>query len=226
VRTSSGGTATESARPPEVVELALAVTLMVLSHAVPSAPPFRARLIDRLGRAGFLIAYGTLSVIVLLWVIMAFRRADPGPWLYAPPDGGRALAVLVMPLATILVIGRLLQRPGEAARGVYRITTVPGSLGVLLWALLHLINLGSARHVILFGGMALIALIALVKNARLAPPGRRHVGIVPFLAVVLGDERLVLREIAPPALVGLVAYAGLLWLHPPIIGRDPMAGIW
>lgn len=233
-RTGSGGTATPSARPPDrrdrgtrtLIELTAAVALLILSHAVPSAPPVRARLIGALGRPAFFAAYGTVSIVVLVWVIVAFRRADPGAWLYLPPGEARAVAVLAMPLAVVLVVGRLMQRPADVPAGVYRITTVPGSLGVLLWALLHLINLGSARHVVLFGGMALIALIAVFKNARLAPAAHRHVGVFPFLAGLRGRERLSLRELAPPLLLGLVLYAALLWLHPMVIGRDPLAGVW
>ena len=209
-----------------VIDLALAMALLVLSHAVPSAPPVRARLIARLGRPGFFAAYGTLSLVLLIWVVLAFWRADPALWLYPPPPRARAVAVLVMPLALFLVAGRLMRPPDDRPAGVYRITSAPGSLGLLLWSLLHLINLGSLRHVLLFGGMALIALIALVKNARLAPPACRKVGILPFGAILSGRERLRAREIGGPLLVTPVLYLLLLWLHPLVLRRDPLAGLW
>jgi len=201
-----------------MVELAAAVLLLILSHVLPSAPPVRARLIERFGGATFFAAYGVLSLVILIWVIIAFQRADSAIWLYLPPVWGRAAALGLMPLATFLVAGRLIQRPGPVPTGVYRITAAPGSLGLLLWTLLHLLNLGSGRHVLLFGGMATIALVALVKNARTAPGERRAVGVVPFLAVVRGRERLAPRELALPLLLGLLGYGLLLWLHPRVIG--------
>lgn len=166
---------------------------------MPSAPPVRARLIERLGRPGFFAAYGLLSLIILVWVILAFRGADPGVWVYLPPAKARALAVVAMPLAVVLVTGRLLQRPADHPCGIYRITAVPGSLGLLLWALLHLLVLGSVRHVLLFGGMALIALIALVKNVRLAPAPVRSVGVVPFLGILRGRVRSWSGRSLPPS---------------------------
>lgn len=209
-----------------MVELALAMVFLVLSHVVPSAPRVRDRLIAVLGRSGFFAAYGTLSLILLIWAIAALQAADPGAWLYVPPAQGRAVAVLVMPLAVVLVCGRLMQRPDDVPRGIYRISSAPGSFGLLLWSVLHLLNLGSVRHVLLFGGMALIALVGTVKNARAAPPARRHVGALPLLAVLRGRERMRPGELAAPLLVGLPVYALLLGLHPVLLGPDPLAGLW
>jgi uncharacterized membrane protein len=209
-----------------VVELGIAVLFMVLSHAVPSAPAVRERLIAKLGRPTFFAAYGALSLAILVWVILAFRRADPSDWVYLPPPGARAVAVLVMPFALFLVVARLMQRPTERPVGVYRITAVPGSLGVLLWSVLHLINLGSVRHILLFGGFATIASIALIKNARMAAAAHHRIGVVPFLAVLRGREQVAFREIVPSLLLGLALYALLLWLHPVVIGVDPLAGAW
>jgi uncharacterized membrane protein len=121
------------------------------------------------------------------------------------------------------VTARLTTRPApDRPRGIYRATGVPGSLGVLLWALVHLLNLGEARAVVVFGGLAIMTLIALVKNLAVAGAADRNVGWPPFAAILGGREILVWREIGWWRLaLGLLAYAG-----PVVIGRDPLAGVW
>lgn len=208
-----------------MAQLAGALVLLVLSHALPSAPTIRERLIASLGRTVFYVTYSAISLLTLALVIVAYRDA-PWVWLYTPPAGARWLAVLIMPLAMFLIVGRLTTSPGPEPAGVYRITAVPGSLGILLWAVLHLLNLGAAHQLLLFGAFAAIALLALMKNMRVAPPGFRRIRVVPFFAIVTERERLVWREIGWWRLaVALAGYGMLLWLHPAVIGLDPLAGL-
>lgn len=106
-------------------------------------------------------------------------------------------------------------------------TAVPGSLGVLLWALLHLLNLGEGRAVVVFGGLVVMTLAALIKHLALAGPGYRNVGWLPFEAIAHRRERLLWHEIGWRRLgLALAVHASLLQLHPIVIGRDPLAGIW
>jgi uncharacterized membrane protein len=102
---------------------------------------------------------------------------------------------------------------------------VPGSLGVLLWAVVHLLNLGDPRAVILFGGFALIALTAVIKNLVGAGAQRREVGWVPFAAIARRRQAWVWREIGWWRLgLVLLVYGSLIYLHPIVIGRDPLSG--
>jgi uncharacterized membrane protein len=208
--------------------LLIAATLLVIaSHVVPSAPGLRERLIGTFGRSGFYAGYSLISLLTLGLLIWAYRAAGPQPWLYAPPPAARILALAAMLIATFLVTARL-TTPAQPDRphGIYRVSAVPGSLGVLLWALVHLLNLGEARAVVVFAGLAVMTLIALVKNLRLAGPAYRHVGWLPLAAIVRGREVLVWREIGWWRVgLALLVYASLLYLHPIVIGRDPLAGI-
>lgn len=211
----------------ELTLLVAATLLLVASHVVPSAPGIRARLMASAGRRGFYAGYSLLSVLALILVIWAWRAAAGGPWLYVPAHEARLLAVALMPLALFLLVGRLTTRPGgDTPHGIYRITAVPGSTALLLWALLHLPNLGEARTVVLFLGMAAIALFALIKNYRCSPPGRRRAGILPFAAILSGRERLVWSEIGWWRLgAALALYLLLILGHPHVIGVDPLAGV-
>jgi len=158
--------------------LATAMPLLITSHVLPLAPHIRTALLAGLGRCGFYTTYSTLSVVALGLVVLAYRAAAPGPWLYTPRPGSRFIASVGMMLGIFLLIARLTTRADpERPRGIYRLSAAPGSLAVLLWALLHLLNLGEARQVVIFSGMALIAAAALIKNLGLAPPAYREVGL-------------------------------------------------
>ena len=208
--------------------LLVAATLLVIaSHVVLSAPGLRGSLIERVGRSGFHLGYSLISLLTLGLLIWAYRAAGPQPWLYLPAPAARIIALPAMLIATLLVTARLTTPAApDRPHGIYRVSAVPGSLGVLLWALVHLLNLGEARAVVVFAGLAAMTLIALVKNLVLAGPAYREVGWLPLAAIVRGREVLVWREIGWWRVgLALLIYASLLYGHPIVIGRDPLAGI-
>lgn len=207
--------------------LALSLAVLIGSHIVPSAPGVREHLLAVLGRRWFYALYSLVSVAALAAVVLSYRAADPDIWLWTPGVGARHAAILLMPLALILLVGRLTTRPDPAGpRGIYRVSCVPGSLAVLIWALLHLANVGAARTVLLFAAMAGIALFALVKNVARAGPLHRRAGILPFGGALRGRMTIAWGEIGwwRPGLAVLL-YAVLVTLHPLVIGVDPLAGI-
>lgn len=212
---------------------------LVASHAVPSAPGIRPALIRGLGRRGFFALYGVLSVAAFAAFVGAYMAVDMGAWLYTPPEYGHAVAVLVMPLAVFLIVGRMTtpygapEAPNPPA-GIYRICRFPGSFGLLIWASLHLLNMGDARRTVLFVTMVVIAAIALAKNEwvrrRLARAGGAayldETSLIPFAAQIAGRQRLVWAEIGWGRIaLALATYVGLLLGHPYVIGVDPLAGV-
>jgi uncharacterized membrane protein len=208
-----------------MIALSLASFFLIATHLVPSAPPVRGQLVAALGRRGFYIGYGLLSTLALGLIVWTYRSAGPGDWLYGPFDGARLLAVAAMPIAVLLVVGRLTTRVRGELRGIYRITTIPGSLGTLLWTLLHLLNVGEDRTVLLFGAMASIAGIAAFKNAVVARRRWPLGSALPFAAMFSGRLGPDWSGIGWLRL-GLVAavYVTLLCLHPIVIGVYPLAG--
>jgi uncharacterized membrane protein len=158
--------------------LLIAATMLVIAgHVVPSAPGLRERCIGAFGRSVFYAGYSLLSLVTVGLLIWAYRAAGPQDWLYTPYPAARILALVAMPVAIFLVIARLTTRaPRDRPIGTYRVTAVPGSLGVLLWALVHLLNLGEARAVVVFAGLAAMTAFALIKNLTLSDPAYRDVG--------------------------------------------------
>ena len=212
-----------------------AAVALFASHAVLSAPGVRPALISRLGRGGFQALHATLSTVTLLVFIWAYAAFDGNRLVYLPlPQAGPA-AILLMPLAFLLVVARLMTPVGESAapplRGIYRVTRYPGSIGLLIWAGLHLAATGDLKRVVLFATMGAIALFAIVKNEWLlrrapGPEARKFrlaSSVIPLAAVVNGRQRLRANEIGwRIPLFALIAYGAMLLAHPFLFGVDPL----
>jgi len=195
-----------------MIDLAAALVLLVLTHLVPSAPGVRPACIRVMGLAGFRVVYSGVSLAVVAWLVVAYINATDAPWLWTPPEWGRWVAVFLMPVSLWLIAVRMLQRPRDVRTGIYRVIPAPGSVGILLWALLHLLNVGHARAVLLFGVFAAIAAVAAVKNTRTAPR------VAAPDAVATGPDW-------KPIVSALTVWMILLAIHPHVIGVDPLAGI-
>ncbi|MGQ9364713.1 NnrU family protein [Azospirillum sp. ST 5-10] len=210
--------------------------LLFASHAVPSWPGVRPALIARIGRTGFVTLHSLLSVATLALFVHAYATVEVSGWVFVPAAWAPMLVVALMPVAVFLVVARLMRRAGAPQAplppaGVYRITGHPGSVGILLWALLHLQATGDLRRVILFATMAAIALFAIVKNdwvlRRAGTPQadafRARTSVIPFAAILAGRQRLAPAEIgALPVLAALATYAAILFVHPWLFGVDPL----
>lgn len=195
-----------------MTELAIALGVLALTHLLPSAPGVRPACIQALGLRGFRIVYCVISLLVVAWLISAYIDAADTPWVWTPPYWTRWVAVFAMPLAIWLIAVRLVQRPDHARNRIYRLIPAPGSFGLLLWASIHLLNVGQARAVLLFGVFATISGIAMIKNSMTARSlaGRYSGGPV-------WDWR--------PPLIAVVLWLLFLALHPYLFGPDPLAGI-
>lgn len=70
----------------------LAAVLLVLGHAVPSAPGLRERLIAGLGRDGFVALHSAVSLATLAFLVWTYLRVESVA-LYWPPEALRWAAV-------------------------------------------------------------------------------------------------------------------------------------
>jgi uncharacterized membrane protein len=219
----------------------LASVLFLATHLGISSTALRGRAVAVLGPGGYLGAYSLLAGVTLaymIWVYSALPRFDylwmPHPTLYLVPK-------VVMPLAMILLLGGFMTRnptavgmegtlrganPDTLTAGLTRITRHPFQWSVVLWAAAHLAANGDRVSVIFFGtflilGLAGGPLIDRKKAASLGAdwePYARVTSNVPFGAVLSGQNRLVVKELVAPVLVGLVGYVLVYWAHPWIAG--------
>ncbi len=226
---------------------------LIASHSLPTLPVARRVLVRGLGERTYLTLYSLLSLAVLTGFVGAYVGIGSGPQLYLPPPAAPWVAVLLMPVAVFLMLARVTTRaPWSAGRdagkepnaaapgglgeihGIYRLTRVPGSLGLLLWVALHLLNTGDLRRVVLFLVLGAIALLAILKNEFLLrrAKGTRAAAylattsLFPGAALLSGRQERSLSDIAwwrPVA--ALLIYAVLLLAHPYILGVDPLLGL-
>lgn len=220
---------------------ALSMAVFIGSHALTARPGVKAPLVARLGRAGFGLAYSALSVALLVWVIAAAGRApyvplwDPAPWQ-------AWLALALMLAACLLVAGAITGRnplsfgsrtaPFDPARpGIAGVARHPVLLALALWALAHAIANGDLAHQLLFVPMALFALAgmaAIDRRKRREMPEWENLAyrtsLLPLAALLTGRWRPGPPPLWP-VLAGVAAWALLVWLHPWVIGVDPLAGL-
>ncbi|WP_119460716.1 NnrU family protein [Rhodospirillaceae bacterium SYSU D60014] len=220
-----------------LVELSVAALLLVGSHFLLSSAPIRGRLAGALGERGFLGLYSALALVLFIWLIWSYGDAPVVP-LWSPPEGTAWLAILVMPLALLLLVGGYSQRNPTAvmqekaagerpAPGILAITRHPVMWAIGLWALVHLASNGDAASAILFGALAVLALAGTVvidskKRRSWGADWARFAAVtsnIPFAAILAGRARFHPAEMGWTRLAAAIGlYAALLALHPVVIG--------
>jgi uncharacterized membrane protein len=232
----------QTPRAEPMIEFLLALSAFLLAHAIPPLPSVRGRLVALFGRRIYLILYSGLSLVLLAWLITAAMRA-PHVQVWYPLPWHAAIPVVVMPIALWLLIAGLAEgsplsvsiRPADATTEpgpMASITRHPVLWGFFLWSVAHIPPTGHVVALILFGGMALLALAGMFALDRRA---RKRLGaerwemlaarspLIPFAGISRGSS--VLRAVVSwPAAAALLVY---LWFlldgHRRLIGPDPMA---
>lgn len=215
-------------------EFAFAFAAFFLTHSIPIRPPLRPWAVARLGHAGFGIAYSALSLGVLAWLIAAAGRAPYVPlWDWAPWQNHVVLAVM-LPVCVILSLaiarpnpfsfgGAQNDRFDPASPGIVRLTRHPLLLALGIWSAAHILPNGDLAHVILFGTFAGFAMLGgrLVDRRRQREMGQRWHDLRAALSECPASLSLTADTLLRLA-AGLMLYAGLIWLHPLVIGVDPL----
>lgn len=215
-------------------EFAFAFAAFFLTHSIPIRPPLRPWAVARLGHAGFGIAYSALSLGVLAWLIAAAGRAPYVPlWDWAPWQNHVVLAVM-LPVCVILSLaiarpnpfsfgGAQNDRFDPASPGIVSLTRHPLLLALGIWSAAHILPNGDLAHVILFGTFAGFAMLGgrLVDRRRQREMGQRWHDLRAALSECPASLSLTADTLLRLA-AGLMLYAGLIWLHPLVIGVDPL----
>ncbi len=217
-----------------MAELWVAGLFLLASHYGIASTALRGALVSRIGDGPYRGLFSLIALAALVWLIMAFNRAPPGPVLWDFGTAGGAVPVVLMPIALLLLIGGLspanptnagsekrLEDP-EPATGALRITRHPIQWGIGLWAIGHLAANGDLRTAILFGTLAVLALFGTLlldhryrrDKGALYAPFELSTSNLPLLAVLQGRQSLgqAVREIGLLRAGGTVVLYGLL-LH-------------
>lgn len=169
--------------------LILGLALWMLAHLFKRLAP-GAR--EKLGDAGKgIVAFGILAAVVLM--VIGYRRADT-EFLYVLPDWTRHLNNLLMYFAVVLF------GMGSSKGRMRSWMRHPMLTGVIVWAVAHLLVNGDTASLVLFGGLAIWAVVEiLVINAK-ADPWQR-----PEPGPAAGDIRLLI--------IAAVLYAVIAAIH-------------
>jgi uncharacterized membrane protein len=221
--------------------LIAASSFFLLIHFGVSGTRLRDVLAARLGVGPYRGAFAVASVVGIVWMTRAYRRA-PAVDLWGQLIGLRPLAFALVLIAFLFVaIGLATPSPTrvgmetklaqgtETVRGIVRITRHPFLWGVGLWAFVHLIVNGDLASVILFGSLLVLALGGTVS---IDAKRRRSFGDqwsrftqttsnVPFAAIVAGKNQLrpALREIGIlRPVIAIAAYALFFVFHGRLFG--------
>ena len=222
-----------------MIALILAALLWVGLHVGIAGSRARAVLAARLGEGGFRATFSLGSAIAITLLVLAWRGAPTAPLWAVPPALGWVLVALMLP-AFILFAGSLMARNATSVgqnaalsaepRGVLRITRHPMLWSFALWGGVHVVGNGDGASAVFFGAFLVTALLGMPSlDAKVAARGpaawagfAARTSILPFGAIAAGRNRLAWGELAWPALVGLLAWAAMLHLHPVVFRVSPL----
>ena len=136
--------------------LVAGLALFVAVHLLPSVVPLRDVLVAQLGAGAYRGLFSLVAAAGLVLVVWGFSRAPFEP-LYNAPAWGRQVAIVAVPVALVLLAAANMPTHIRAA------LRHPMLLGVLLWAIAHLLSNGDLRSVVLFGGFAGYAVLDLIS---------------------------------------------------------------
>ena len=208
-----------------------AMAVFIGAHRLMVWPRVKAPLVARLGAGSFTLAYSALSVVLLVWVIVAAGRAPYVP-LWSPAAWQAVAALGLMLVACVLVAQALAgvnplsfgsrAAPFDPERpGIAGVTRHPVLLALALWALAHTLANGDLAHLLLFAPMGVFALLGIAaidrRKRRMMPDWDRLARNTALLSL-RGISALPLW----PSLAGLALWAALIALHPLVIGVDPL----
>lgn len=218
-----------------MVLLILAALFWVGVHVGIAGTAVRGRFAGRLGDNGFRGAFSLLSLLAISLLVITWKSAPFVP-LWRLPTAGNWLIVAVMLAAFVLFAGSVLtpnatsvgqeKALGREATGIFRVTRHPMLWSFALWGVCHIVSNGNVAATLFFGAFALTAVLGMPSiDAKIAArePARfaayaRVTSIIPFVAIAAGRNRFVPGELWRPVLIGIVAWALLLYLHPYIFG--------
>ncbi len=137
----------------------LGMGLFFAIHLVPSFPDMRQDLIVRMGAKGYKAAYSLISLTGLILIGSGYSAMDYQE-LWPTPDWAGQFSLAVMTIVIILWVAAELK--GHIRQKIKH----PMIIGVLLWAIVHLINNGDRASLYLFGAFGLFAVFSIISATR------------------------------------------------------------
>ncbi len=147
------------------------------------APEQRLSWIERIGEGPWKSIYSLISFAGLALIIWGYALArDEADLLYIGPDWARGIALIVNPIALVLVIAS-----NFPAGYLKRLTRHPMLVGTIAFAIMHLLLNGDSASVFLFGTLLVWAIADLISSIRRPSSPPSAVKVWPdIVSIILG----------------------------------------
>ena len=166
-------------------------------HTVPALPRLRAKLAEAMGENKYKGLFSLVSLAGLILMGLGLARAEFIE-VWQPLDSARPLAIALMPVALTLFFAA--NFPCHLRQKLRH----PMMIGIMMWALMHLMANGDLASVVLFGSFALYSVSSMASaHARGKVPSTKPVA-VKFDLIALA--------------LGIGAYGLVLWSHEMLFG--------
>lgn len=220
--------------------LFLSTVAFLAIHIIPSSF-IRAGLTASIGERAYMILYSLLSVIGLVWMVMAYGAAPEGKALWDAGNGARYAGSLLMVIAFIFMVSAYTSKnptgigmdrfvnDTRVTHGFIAITRHPLMWAIIIWAFVHTLNKATITAVIFFGGLGLLALAGTLlidrKKAEQMPEKwpdfASRTSNIPFLAILQGRAALSLSQIWWRVVLGALVFAAFYGIHAVLFGVSP-----
>ena len=182
-----------------MIWLVIGVLLWSAAHLFPSAGvSARSRLLERLGEGPYMGGFALTILVSVGLMVMGWRSAVP-VGVYAAPTWGATLALPLMFVALLLFAASGMET------NLKRLIRHPQLSGMALWAGAHLLANGDRRSLVLFGGLGVWAVLAMLSINRRDGAWER-----PEARPMAGEWR--------PVVAAVVTFVVLFLAHPYIAG--------
>jgi uncharacterized membrane protein len=225
----------------QFARLALAAIAWFLLHAAVAGSPLRAWLIARFGEKAYRGGFSVASLVSLWWLVQEYRQASYVP-LWRVPAPLYFIPIVLVPMALVLAAGAFtvpnptsvggekLLASDEPARGMLRVTRHPFLWSVVLWSVAHLLVNADASSLLFFSSLGVTALRGTFdidrkrrrSNPREFASFEARTSNLPFAAVLAGRNRLHLREVWLPLLIGVALTIAAVALHSQFFGASAL----
>lgn len=140
--------------------LIIGLLLWSAVHFIPSfVAPLKTKWIKSLGNKNYQISFALIVVLSLVIIVFGWRSITP-TILYIPVETARSVSLFLMVFAFILF---------GASQHVTRIKQFirhPQLTSIIVWSCAHLLSNGDDRSIVLFGGMAIWAILEIIAINR------------------------------------------------------------
>jgi uncharacterized membrane protein len=186
-----------------MLTLLAGLVLWAVVHWFPLAlPSQRSVVVTRLGELPYKGIFSLLTLMAIALIVIGWQQA-PLVKAYVPPFFGN------WPISAAITVAFILFFAPYIPNNIRRFIRHPQLSGVALWGIVHLLVNGTIRDVLLFGGFALWAIVAMVFANRRDGPWQKPAAVALWKDLVL-------------VVVGVVVTAVVFHFHGQLFGVTPV----